>query len=115
MKIVLYLLVIIAAGFAGWVAQPGIYHWLKDRKDARVADKAKERDAYKQQGKDEASGGGAGYNSKVLDALINRGASPNTPTAPGPGTAGTNTTASNNTPATSGPVTTAPPADEIEA
>ncbi len=116
MKIVLYLLIITAAGFAGWVAQPGLYTWLKDRKDTRLADKAKEHAAIKQQGKEEANGGSnANFNAKVLDALINRGSAPTSPTAPSPGSVGTNTTASNNTPATTRPASTAPPVDEIEA
>lgn len=114
MKIVLYLLIIAAAGWAGWISQPGLHHWMKDRVETRKA--AKERDvasAVNKSKQEDRADGGDSFNSKVLDALINRPGG--NPAMPAPGTGTTSTTpgiVASNTPPTDAP---APTLDEIEA
>jgi hypothetical protein len=117
MKIVLYILIIAAAGCAGWIAQPSIYQGLKERLETRKAAKAKEHDAIAQKAKNEAAGpSGANYNAAVLEAIMNKSGSPANPASSEPGSP----TASNpgNSTAGTAPGVSRPPTpavDEIDA
>jgi len=113
MKFLLYLLAIAVAGWAGWIAQPGIYNTMKDRVAARkAAQERKVADAVKRNKADsrlDANGAG----TSPAD-IFNRVTGPRNPSPPGPGTVAVNPSPS---PVSKSPTDTPTPvkADEFEA
>jgi type II secretory pathway pseudopilin PulG len=111
MKIVLYFLVIAAAGWAGWIAQPGLYKWMQGRLDSRK--EAQDRKIAESVNRNKADSrlDANGTGTSPSD-IFNKVTGPRTPTPPGPGTVA-NTTP---TPVSKSPTDTPPPpqADEFE-